>query len=248
MFNFIIFILGAMLMFYMALRSRAQRHKLCTKGQKVSARVAGLAQSRHGAAYVLEFETAGGSHRLHYPKAAKGKGFAEGETVTLYYDPDDLEKMYVEGDKAVLGAEVLYAVLGVVLLCSLAESCLAAADSPGVPRYVSVAGALAITLVAAGDFRRMMGLGVETMSQLEVFSKALLPTLSAAVAAGGGYITAGARQVATVFFTDLLIALSVRYCCRCCTPALLLPPRTPWFPATVCKRSVRAFASALPGH
>ena len=76
--------------------------------------------------------------------------------------------------------------LGVVLLCSLAESCLAAADSPGVPRYVSVAGVLAITLVAAGDFRRMMGLGVETMSQLEVFSKALLPTLSAAVAAGGG--------------------------------------------------------------
>ena len=96
--------------------------------------------------------------------------------------------------------------LGVVLLCSLAESCLAAADSPCVPRYVSVAGALAITLVAAGDFRRMMGLGVETMSQMEVFSKALLPTLSAAVAAGG-YITAGARQVATVFFTDLLISL-----------------------------------------
>ena len=30
MFNFIIFILGAVLMFYMALRSRAQRHKLCT--------------------------------------------------------------------------------------------------------------------------------------------------------------------------------------------------------------------------
>ena len=96
MFNFIIFILGAVLMFYMALRSRAQRHKLCTKGQKVSARVAGLAQSRHGAAY------------------------AEGETVTLYYDPDDLEKMYVEGDKAVLGAEVLYAVLGVVLLVLMA--------------------------------------------------------------------------------------------------------------------------------
>ena len=69
---------------------------------------------------MLEFETAGGSHRLHSPKAAKGKGFAEGETVTLYYDPDDLEKMYVEGDKAVLGAEVLYAVLGVVLLVLMA--------------------------------------------------------------------------------------------------------------------------------
>ena len=97
--------------------------------------------------------------------------------------------------------------LGVVLLCSLAESCLAAADSPCVPRYVSVAGALAITLVAAGDFRRMMGLGVETMSQLEVFSKALLPTLSAAVAASGGIVSASVRQVATIFFVDLLLSL-----------------------------------------
>lgn len=97
--------------------------------------------------------------------------------------------------------------LGVVLLCSLAESCLAAADSPGVPRYVSVAGVLAITLVAAGDFRRMMGLGVETMSQLEVFSKALLPTLSAAVAASGGIVSASVRQVATIFFVDLLLSL-----------------------------------------
>ena len=116
MFNFIIFILGAVLMFYMALRSRAQRHKLCTKGQKVSARVAGLAQSRHGAAYVLAFATAGGSHRLQYPKPAKAKAFATGSTVTLYYDPEDPEKMYVEGDHSVLGAEVLYAVVGAALL------------------------------------------------------------------------------------------------------------------------------------
>lgn len=97
--------------------------------------------------------------------------------------------------------------LGIVLLCSLAESCFAAADSPGIPRYVSVAGALAITLVAAGDLRSMMGAGVETLEQLDVFSKALLPTLAAAVAAGGGYVSAGARQVATVVFTDLLIGL-----------------------------------------
>lgn len=139
--------------------------------------------------------------------------------------------------------------LGVVLLCSLAESCLAAADSPCVPRYVSVAGALAITLVAAGDFRRMMGLGVETMSQLEVFSKALLPTLSAAVAAGRAAISPPVPGRWPRCSSPICSsALSVRYCCRCCTPALLLPPRTPWFPAIVCKRSVRAFASASPGH
>lgn len=102
------------------------------------------------------------------------------------------------------GAAVL---LGIVLLCSMAESCFAAADAPGVPRFVTVSGSLAIALVAAGDFRQMMGLGVETMEQLDVFAKALLPTLAAAVAAGGGYVTAGAQQVATVFFTNLLISV-----------------------------------------
>ena len=120
MFNILIFIIGAGIMFYMALRSRMQRRKLQTKGEKVSARVVGLAQSRDGSAYVLEFETAGGSHRLHSPKPAKGKGYAEGETLTLYYDPENPEKLYVEGDRAVLGAEVLYVVLGIALLALMA--------------------------------------------------------------------------------------------------------------------------------
>ncbi len=116
MFNVLIFIIGAGIMFYMGLRSVQQRRRLQQKGQRVEARVAGTVQSRDGAAYLLEFETEGGSHRLHYPKAAKGKGFASGETVTLYYDPEDPEKMYVEGDRSVLGAEILYFCLAVVLL------------------------------------------------------------------------------------------------------------------------------------
>ena len=103
MFNVLIFIIGAGIMFYMGLRSVLQRRRLQQKGQRVEA-------------YLLEFETEGGSHRLHYPKAAKGKGFASGETVTLYYDPEDPEKMYVEGDRSALGAEILYFCLAVVLL------------------------------------------------------------------------------------------------------------------------------------
>ena len=86
-----------------------------------------------------------------------------------------------------------------VLLCGVAESFFTAAEQPSVPRFVPMAGALAITLTAAGDLQQMMGLGVETMEELDVFAKALLPTLSAAAAASGGAITAGTRQVATVF-------------------------------------------------
>ena len=116
MFNVIIFLLGAGIMFFMALRSVLARRRLCTQGQKVTATVEGTVKSRDGGAYVLAFTTAGGSHRLQYPKPAKGKPFAEGSVVTLYYDPDAPEKMFVEGDKSVLGAELLYAGIGVALL------------------------------------------------------------------------------------------------------------------------------------
>ena len=77
-------------------------------------------RSRDGEAYLLEFTTAGGTHRLHYPKSAKGRELAQGAVVTLYYNPDDPAEMYVEGDKSVLGAEVLYVVLGIVLLVLMA--------------------------------------------------------------------------------------------------------------------------------
>ena len=90
MFNIIIFLLGAGIMFFMALRSVLARRRLCTQGQKVTATVEGTVQSRNS--------------------------FAVGDTVTLYYDPENPEKMYVEGDRATLGAEVLYTVIGVALL------------------------------------------------------------------------------------------------------------------------------------
>lgn len=116
MLNGIIFLIGALIMFYMALRSVRARQLLRTKGACVQATITGTVQSRDGTAYVLEFTTPGGSHRLQYPKPAKSRAFAEGSVVTLYYDPDAPEKMYVEGDKSVLGAEILYACIGAALL------------------------------------------------------------------------------------------------------------------------------------
>lgn len=119
MFNIIIFVAGAAIMFYMALRSARARRRLCAHGEKVAARVAGEVQGKDGAAYVLEFATAGGTHRLQYSKPSRGKALAQNSEVTLYYDPDDPQKMYVEGDRAVLGAELLYTAMGVAMLVLL---------------------------------------------------------------------------------------------------------------------------------
>ena len=104
-----------------------------------------------------------------------------------------------------LGGSVL--ILGVVFLCGVAEDCFRAAGNEKTPNYVPMAGALAITLIAAGNMRSLIGLGIDTVEQLDIFAKALLPTLAAAVAASGGMISAGVKQVSTVFFTNLLISL-----------------------------------------
>ncbi len=48
-----------------------------------------------------------------------------------------------------------------------------------------MAGAAAIAVLSLGSMKSLLGLGTQTIEELDVFSKALLPTLAAAVAAGG---------------------------------------------------------------
>ena len=100
----------------------------------------------------------------------------------------------------------LVLLLGVVLLCGVLEDLRRSSDSPG-PNVVSIAGALVITMFSVGSLRNLIGMGMETMEELDVFAKTLLPTLSAAVAAGGGMVSAGVNQVATVYFTSIMISL-----------------------------------------
>ena len=94
-----------------------------------------------------------------------------------------------------------------VLLCGMTEDLFKAAEHPTMLNIVPLAGVLAITVAAAGDLHSLIGLGIRTMEELDVCSKALLPTLAAAVAAGGGIVSAGVRQTATVIFAELLISL-----------------------------------------
>ena len=74
-------------------------------------------------------------------------------------------------------------------------------------RFLNLAGVLAVTLLTAGSLDSLMGEGMEVMERMNTFSKALLPTLAALSAASGGIAGATVRQVATVFFADLLLNL-----------------------------------------
>ena len=101
-----------------------------------------------------------------------------------------------------LGGVIL--VMSAVLLCSVAEDCFHPLGDGKLLDPVPLVGTLVILLAVGSNMKNLMGLGEETIRELNVFSKALLPT---ATAAGGGAVSASVRQVATVFFSDLLMSL-----------------------------------------
>ena len=95
-------------------------------------------------------------------------------------------------------------VLLVVLLCGVIDG-FQQGFGGGELRLLPMVGALSITLLTAGSLDTLIGLGAETIEQLSVFSKTLMPVLAAATAASGAVSTATVQQVATVFFVDVLI-------------------------------------------
>lgn len=96
--------------------------------------------------------------------------------------------------------------LAAALLCGVFET-LRGEGEEGGGKIVTMAGALVITAAAAGDVRSLLGLGAQSVEQLELFAQTLLPTLAAAAAAGGAAVTAGMGEIATVYFTGVLISL-----------------------------------------
>lgn len=93
------------------------------------------------------------------------------------------------------------AVMAGVTLLGAAESI---TSQRTVGRYTLVVGALWVTAMSAGDLEGLIGLGWETVVELSQFSKLLLPALAASAAAMGGITAASVRQVAAVFFSDVL--------------------------------------------
>ncbi|MDR2605754.1 MAG: stage III sporulation protein AE [Oscillospiraceae bacterium] len=73
---------------------------------------------------------------------------------------------------------------------------------------IDLAGVLAISLLALGDSRAYFGLGRETLTALNSFSKVLLPALAGAAAASGVPAAAAASYAVTAMFMDILISLS----------------------------------------
>jgi len=100
------------------------------------------------------------------------------------------------------GSLVAVRLLGVVLLCGLAESASVGRSALAVTK---LAGALAVTMLSVGSVDAMIGLGRETIKRLHSFSQLLLPAMAALTAATGQVTGAAMRQGATVLFAQLLM-------------------------------------------
>lgn len=130
------------------------------------------------------------------------EGFGLVSGITSVWE-EALEKC---GDWILTGARSTASLMAGVLLLGAAEGILG--DGKKLTgRYTTAAGALWITAVSAGDVSGLMGLGRETIGEVAAFSKVLLPSLAAATAASGSVTAASVRQVATVFFSDLLLTV-----------------------------------------
>lgn len=96
-------------------------------------------------------------------------------------------------------------VLLIAVLCAVVMTVHSSKSTASIPDYIIVAGVLAITCACAGNLHTMIGMGKSSIEEVNSFSKALLPSLSAAVAASGIPLSATAGYTATVVFADVLI-------------------------------------------
>lgn len=142
------------------------------------------------------------------PEAAELTTDAAGDGFGLFSGVQSLVKeALAECQKELLaGARAAAAIMAGVVLLGAAEAA-APAGRETLVRHSTAVGALWITAVAAGDLNAFIGLGRETVTQLSLLGKALLPALAAAEAASGGVTAAAARQVAAVFFADVLLTV-----------------------------------------
>lgn len=129
----------------------------------------------------------------------KNSGFQDGLLSLLGAGKDEVASVIRGSVKSVA------ALLFVVMLSNIAEGMYENGKDSKLPRFSQLVGALAVVTLAAGSLTELIGLGGETIEEMDQLSKVLLPTLATATAASGSVAAAAVREVVTSFFADVLI-------------------------------------------
>lgn len=137
---------------------------------------------------------------LEHTDLSTMEGFLQGLRQILDQAQNEIVEIFRQRVK---GAAAL---LVVVVLCGAIESFYQGTGSK-ITLFLPMSAALSVTLLTAGSLDTLIGLGAQTIEELNLFSKALLPTLAAATATAGAVATATFQQVSTIFLVDLLLSL-----------------------------------------
>ena len=160
-------------------------------------------------AHAAELENALGVPELEAAVPAEAKEALGGADPLDPAPEGTLERLleYVRLRFSATLSEVLHPLTGVIAICLLAgvgES-FATGGEKG-QHAVALGSCLGIAVLGGEDVRSVLSMGRETLTGLLDFSRALLSTLAAAVAAGGGVGRAGAAYAASALFSDLLLS------------------------------------------
>lgn len=102
-------------------------------------------------------------------------------------------------------SEILRPAVEVMAVVALASSADGLVEKSKGFDYVNLCACLAVAVITVSDVQSMVTLGRETMEELSLFSKALLPTLSTVAAAAGAVGSAPAKYAAALMFQDLFM-------------------------------------------
>ena len=130
-----------------------------------------------------------------------GNSLAAGAKAVLAGEGEDLPGIFRQAGKSGL------LLLAVALLCGFAETARQELGPHGLDP-ARLAGATAVTLIAAADVHTLLGLGREALGHMDTFSQLLMPVVTGVCAAAGAPTAAVVRQGATLLFLTLLLRLT----------------------------------------
>lgn len=111
---------------------------------------------------------------------------------------DSIESIFTSGFRCAI------TIVAVSFLCSCVGA-LFSEKGAVVKTSLALVGAIAATAAASGSITSVIGMGRDFIAEMDIFSKALIPTLAAAEASCGSPGAALAKASATLFFSSVLI-------------------------------------------
>ncbi len=147
------------------------------------------------------------------PDEAKGfvEGLApDGQTADLNRGLDNVVRQVSGKLGGLLRDSVgsMLIILAIVLLCGIVGTFWEGAE--GKTDTVVLVAVLAITAVSTGQVSGLMSLGRQVISDMDGFSKIIMPTLAAASTAAGAPMAGAARHMATMICSDLVLTMISR--------------------------------------